>query len=167
MARTKKNADVQVQAQAQERVVLATKKLADGSTIDIYDIEMAKAMGLIPAEPTVVAQTSAGAGAGTGKGKVKDTPFTKADGTVVMTTAAQAKAWEDARARHTENVSTWADKRSSYKPSKELLDAIKANPASITQKIAKAQYGFVGTSNDLWNLKYGTEGVVKKGTYNK
>lgn len=43
-----------------------------------------------------------------GKGKVKDTAFTKADGTVVMTTAAQAAQW-----------STW--KENSNKKSKEEL----------------------------------------------
>lgn len=107
---------------------------------------------------------------GTGKGKVKDTPFTKHDGTVIMTTAAQAQAWEKRResfANKEANLQAWAEKRAAYKPSQALIDAIKANPTAITTKVAKAQYAFVGTSDDLWNLKYGTEGVVCKGTYNR
>lgn len=94
------------------------------------------------------------------KGKVKDTPFTKHDGTVVMTTAAQAQAWEKHRdgyanrvANKEANLKAWETKRDAYKPSKALKDAIKANRALITHKVAKEQYGFVGTKNDLKALK--------------
>ncbi len=98
-----------------------------------------------------------------GKGKVKDTPFTKHDGTVVMTTKAQADAWAKHRDGYTDRVATkeatlkeWEAKRAEYKPSKALLDAIKANRASITHKIAKEQFGFVGTKDDLKALKDST-----------
>ena len=104
----------------------------------------------------------------TQKGKVKDVPFTKHDGTVVMTTQAQADAWAKRRDSYVPKetvLKDWETKRASYKPSKELLDAIKANP-TITRKEAKT-LGFVGTSDDLWNLKYGTEGIIRKGTANR
>lgn len=109
-----------------------------------------------------IAQAMAGMGkpSNSGKGKVKDTAFTKHDGTVVMTTAAQAAAWEKHRdgyadrvANKEANLKAWADKREGYKPSKALKDAIKANRASITHAVAKAQYGFVGTKKDLAALK--------------
>lgn len=95
-----------------------------------------------------------------GKGKVKDTAFTKHDGTVVMTTAAQAAAWEKHRDSYTDrvgnkeaNLKAWADKRDAYKPTKALKEAIKANRASITLAVAKEKYGFVGTKKDLQALK--------------
>lgn len=98
-----------------------------------------------------------------GNAKVKDTPFTKHDGTVVMTTKAQADAWAKHRDGYTDRVATkeatlkeWEAKRAEYKPSKALLDAIKANRASITHKIAKEQFGFVGTKDDLKALKDST-----------
>ena len=103
-----------------------------------------------------------------GNAKVKDTPFTKHDGTVVMTTKAQAEAWAKRRDNFVDKetaLKDWNAKRATYKPSNSLLDAIKANP-TITRKEAKA-LGFVGTSDDLWNLKYGTDGIIRKGTSNR
>lgn len=95
-----------------------------------------------------------------GKGKVKDTPFTKHDGTVVMTTKAQAEAWEKHRdgyanrvANKDANLKAWADKREAYKPSQALVKAIKADRSKITLAIAKEKYGFVGTKPDLKALK--------------
>lgn len=97
------------------------------------------------------------------KGKVKDTPFTKHDGTVVMTTKAQADAWAkhrdgyaDRMAKKESTLKDWEAKKAEYKPSKAFLDAIKANRAAITHKIAKEQYGFVGTKDDLKALKDST-----------
>lgn len=104
-----------------------------------------------------------------GKGKAKLVEFTKTDGSVVKCTEAQAKAWDDYRNRSRKSLdevkAEFNKARDAYKPSQALVKALKANP-TMTRKEAKA-YGFVGTSNDLWNLKYGTEGVIRKGTYNK
>jgi hypothetical protein len=99
-------------------------------------------------------------GSNTGKGKAKDVAFTKHDGTVIYGTQAQVDAWKksqdsyaDRVAKRDENLKVWADKRETYKPSKALKDAIKANRALITHKVAKEQYGFVGTKKDLAALK--------------
>ena len=104
-----------------------------------------------------------------GKGKAKLVEFTKADGSVVKCTEAQAKAWEAYRNRSRKSLdevkAEFNKARDAYKPSQALVQALKANP-TMTRKEAKA-YGFVGTSNDLWNLKYGTNGVVRKGTTNR
>ena len=87
-------------------------------------------------------------------------PFVKKDGTTVYGTPAQVAQWTKwrdgagERKERFENMkATWADKKASYKPSKELTDAIKANRASITHKIARDKYGFVGTKQDLKALK--------------
>lgn len=88
--------------------------------------------------------------------KVKDTPFTKHDGTVVMTTKAQAEAWEARRANFANkeaNLKAWEEKKASYKPTQKFIDAIRKDRAAITFKIAKEQYGFVGTKDSLKALK--------------
>lgn len=102
---------------------------------------------------------------GSNKGKRTDAPkelvnFTKADGTVVQCTAAQAAAWSkwregapERKAHFEQMKATWADKKASYKPSKALEDAIRKDRASITHKVAKEQFGFVGTKQDLKALK--------------
>ena len=98
--------------------------------------------------------------------------FTKANGEVVQCTQAQANAWAKWRdgaasrvASKEANLAKFEADRKAYKPSQAFVKALKANP-TMTRPEAKA-YGFVGTSNDLWNLKYGTEGVIRKGTYNR
>lgn len=92
-----------------------------------------------------------------GKGKAKLVEFTKADGSVVKCTEAQAKAWEAYRSRSHKSLdevkAEFTKAREAYKPSKALVDAIKANRAAITRKVAKEQYGFVGTKDDLKALK--------------
>ena len=92
-----------------------------------------------------------------GKGKAKLVEFTKADGTTVQCTEAQAKAWEAYRSRSHKSLdevkAEFESKKASYKPSSALKDAIKRDRASITRKIAKEQYGFVGTKKDLQALK--------------
>ena len=83
--------------------------------------------------------------------------FIKHDGTKVMCTPKQAKAWEAYRNREfkplDEVKAEWDAKHKAYKPSKELKDAIKADRASITLAVAKEQYGFVGTKAELKALK--------------
>lgn len=83
--------------------------------------------------------------------------FVKHDGTKVMCTPKQAKAWEAYRNREykplDEVKAEWEAKHKAYKPSKELKEAIKSNRASITLEVAKKQYGFVGTKAELKALK--------------
>lgn len=95
-----------------------------------------------------------------GKGKAKDATFTKHDGTVVACTKAQAEVWgkyrdgyADRVASKEANLAKFEADRKGYKPSKALKDAIKADRASITRKVAKEKYGFVGTKEDLKALK--------------
>jgi hypothetical protein len=109
------------------------------------------------AQALASAPTSAPAKA---KGKAKLVEFTKADGTTVQCTEAQAKAWEkwrdgsaDRKAQKEANLTKWAEECKAYKPSKALVEAIKKDRASITRKVAKEQYGFKGTKDDLKALK--------------
>ena len=95
---------------------------------------------------------------------VKDVPFTKHDGTVVMATQAQVNAWTKRRENYVpkeDRLAKWSEDRANFKPSQTLIDAIKAKP-TMTRKEAK-ELGFVGTSDDLWNFKYGKNGVIKQG----
>ncbi len=95
-----------------------------------------------------------------GKGKAKLVEFTKHDGTVVKCTQAQADAWTKYRDGYTDrvaskeaNLAKFEADRKGYKPSKALVDAIKADRASITRKVAVEKFGFVGTKDDLKALK--------------
>ena len=89
--------------------------------------------------------------------KAEKVEFVKHDGTKVMCTPKQAKAWEAYRNREfkplDEVKAEWEAKHKAYKPSKELKEAIKADRASITLAVAKEQYGFVGTKAELKALK--------------
>jgi len=108
------------------------------------------------------------ASASKGKGKTtkspspkeKNVPFTKHDGTVIYGTQAQVNVWtkrsesySDRKEAFEQMKATWAEKKASYKPSKALKDAILENRASVTHKVAKEKYGFVGTKKDLQALK--------------
>lgn len=90
----------------------------------------------------------------------KTVQFKRADGTIRNVSEGQARAWEKFRANAPERrerfekmKADWDEKRQAYKASKELIEAIKANRASVTRKIAKEQFGFVGTKEDLKKLK--------------
>ena len=90
----------------------------------------------------------------------KTVKFTRTDGTVRNVSEGQARAWEKFRAnaperkeRFEQMKADWDAKRKAFEPSKELIEAIKANRASITRKIAKERFGFVGTKEDLKALK--------------
>ena len=154
------------------RMPIARKTFADGSYVDIYDIELARQMGLVPA------QTPAPAGRGEAqpKAEVEKVPYTKRSGKVIYGTPKQVAHWEaqqranddkaEANAQAWEQKKTdWANARAAYAPTQALIDAIKAKP-TMTRDEAKA-LGFVGTSKDLWNLKYGDNGIVKKGVSKK
>lgn len=82
--------------------------------------------------------------------------FVKKDGTRKMVSAKQAAVWEAARSRSNgktldEVKAEWNAKHEAFKPSKELIAALKANPV-MTRKDA-AKLGFVGTKDELKALK--------------
>lgn len=90
--------------------------------------------------------------------KAEKVEFVKKDGTVKMVSPKQAAVWEAARARSNgktldEVKAEWNAKHEAYKPSNELIEAIKHDRASITHKVAKEQFGFVGTKQELKALK--------------
>ena len=124
-------------------------------------IAQAVAQALASQAPSKSAKgTKASAKQKNGKGNAKLVEFTKADGTTVQCTQAQAKVWEawrdgsaDRKASKEANLAKFEANREAYKPSKALKDAIKADRASITRKVAKEKYGFVGTKEDLKALK--------------
>lgn len=82
-------------------------------------------------------------------------PYTKADGTTVLATTKQVAAWDAFKSQEHKSLEQvkkeFADKKSAYKPSQALVDALKANPA-MSRKDALA-YDFVGTKKDLAALK--------------
>lgn len=101
-----------------------------------------------------------------GKGKAKGTgepapekvEYTKADGTVIMCTPKQAAHFEELKANAPERkakfeamCAEWERKYAEYKPSKELIEALKANPIMTRKEAVKL--GFVGTKDDLKALK--------------
>lgn len=51
-----------------------------------------------------------------------------------------------------ERMNAWKEKRNAYEPSTKLINAIKRDRASVTLEKAKT-YGFIGTKQDLVNLK--------------
>ncbi len=98
------------------------------------------------------------------KAKPELVEFVKHDGTKVMCTPKQAEAWAKWRDRSNgktldEVKAEWEAKHKAFKPSKELIEALKANPV-MTRKEAKA-YGFIGTKDEFKALK------VKHKVYSK
>ena len=84
-------------------------------------------------------------------------PFTKHDGTVVYAASqAQWNAWkrsQDGYAQRKANFENWAERKATYTPSKELIEAIRKDRCSVTFKVAKAEYGYVGDKESLRALK--------------
>lgn len=83
--------------------------------------------------------------------------FVKKDGTKKLVSAKQAAVWEAARARSNgktldEVKAEWEAKHKAFKPSKELIAALKANPVMTRKEAAKL--GFVGTKDELKALKH-------------
>lgn len=83
--------------------------------------------------------------------------FVKKDGTVKMVSPKQAAVWEAARNRSNgktldEVKAEWEAKHKAFKPSKELIEALKANPVMTRKEAAKL--GFVGTKDELKALKH-------------
>ena len=90
--------------------------------------------------------------------KAEMVEFTNAKGETKLVSKAQAAHWDGWRNHGSgktldEVKAEFESKKASYKPSSALKDAIKRDRASITRKIAKEQYGFVGTKKDLQALK--------------
>lgn len=89
----------------------------------------------------------------------KTVEFVKNNGEKVMATPAQAAAWDKYRnsgkgkVSKKEALAEWSKSREGYKPSKALVEAIKKDRTSITRKVAKEKYGFIGTKDDLKALK--------------
>lgn len=81
--------------------------------------------------------------------------FVKKDGTVKLVTPAQAAVWDAARNRQHKTLdevkAEYDAKRKAFKPSKELIEALKANPIMTRKEAAKL--GFVGTKDELKALK--------------
>lgn len=99
-----------------------------------------------------------------GTGKPAPAPakveYTKSNGNTIMCTPKQAARFEELKANAPERkakfdamCAEWERKHAAYKPSKALIDAIKANRAQITHEVAKTKYGFVGTRKELKALK--------------
>ena len=94
---------------------------------------------------------------GTGAKAPELVEFVKKDGTRKMVSAKQAAVWEAARSRSEgrksldEVKAEWDAKHKAFKPSKELIAALKAHP-TMTRKEA-AKLGFVGTKDELKALK--------------
>lgn len=89
--------------------------------------------------------------------KAEKVAFTKHDGTVIYGTQKQVDAWTKWANREfkplDEVKAEFEENRKAYKPSKALIEAIKRDRASVTRKVAKEQYGFIGTKDDLKALK--------------
>ena len=79
--------------------------------------------------------------------------YVKKDGSKRTCSPAQAKAWDEAKERLEEAKERFDKAKAKYKPSKALKDAILADRARITRKVAVAEFGFVGTKDDLRALK--------------
>lgn len=131
------------------------------SKYTINEIKELMAMGFTPAQ---IAHMSDDAPARKGKKptgakaqpKVEKVEFVKHDGTKVMCTPKQAAAWSKWRDREfkplDEVKAEWDAKHKAFKPSKELIEALKANPCMTRKEAAKL--GFVGTKDELKALKH-------------
>ena len=95
--------------------------------------------------------------------KAEMVEYTNAKGETKLITRKQAENYASRRhtdeekaawkAQREKNLAEFESARKAYKPSKKLIEAIKRDRASITRKIAKNEYGFVGTKDDLKALK--------------
>lgn len=139
---------------------MAKKLFTDAQETRIAEIV---ANALAETLPSALAQMPKnGKGNGKTQPTVEKVAYKKADGTTVMCTPEQAKAWDkfkasapdrqERKAQFEQMKADWDESRKAYKPSKALIKAIKDNRASVTLAVAKT-YGFVGTKQDLANLK--------------
>jgi hypothetical protein len=129
------------------------------SKYTITEIKELMAMGFTPEQ---IAHMCGDAPKGKGKkptgakAKPELVEFVKHDGTKVMCTPKQAEAWSKWRDRSNgktldEVKAEWEAKHKAFKPSNELVSALKAKP-TMSRKEAVA-YGFVGTKDELKALK--------------
>ena len=101
-----------------------------------------------------------GTGAKAPQPKAEKVEYTKSNGDVILASPKQVAHFESLKAQAPERkakfdamCAEWNAKHEAYVPSKELIEAIKHDRASITRKVAKEKYGFVGTKDDLKALK--------------
>ena len=130
------------------------------SKYTINEIKELMAMGFTPEQIARMCEDTPVKGKGKKPTGAKATPelveFVKNDGTKVMCTPKQAEAWSKWRSHGKpldEVKAEWNAKHDAYVPSKELIEAIKLDRAKVTHKVAKAEYGFVGTKDELRALK--------------
>ena len=84
----------------------------------------------------------------------KNKPANKGKGSKTSPASAPAKRTPEERAQAFEQMKVeWGKKRDAYQPSTKLINAIKKDRCSITHKVAKTKYGFIGTKSDLDALK--------------
>lgn len=101
-----------------------------------------------------------GNGGGTGKPAPEKVEYKNRKGDIIMCTPTQVARFEelklkgaDAKARFEAMKAEWNAKHDAYVPSAELIEAIKHDRTKVTHKVAKAEYGFVGTKDELKALK--------------
>ena len=92
----------------------------------------------------------------TGKAAPELVEFVKKDGSKKLVSAKQAAVWEAARNRSNgktldEVKAEYEAKHKAFKPSDELIAALKENPVMTRKEAAKL--GFVGTKDELKALK--------------
>lgn len=81
-------------------------------------------------------------------------------GKTIMCTPKQVARFEELKAAAPERkekfdamCAEWERKHAVYKPSEELIAAIKHDRAKVTKAIAESKYGFIGTKKELAALK--------------
>ena len=81
--------------------------------------------------------------------------FVKKNGEKKLVSAKQAAVWEAARNRQHKTLdevkAEYEEKHKNFKPSDELIAALKANPVMTRKEAAKL--GFIGTKDELKALK--------------
>ena len=129
------------------------------SKYTINEIKELMAMGFTPeqiARMSEDARAPKGSKKPTGAQAPELVEFVKKDGTKKLVSAKQAAVWEAARNRSNgktldEVKAEWDAKHKAFKPSDELIRALKANPVMTRKEAAKL--GFVGTKDELKALK--------------
>lgn len=136
---------------------MATIKLANGMVFEGTPAECAEWANIVAQAPKARAPKKA-TGSATAVAEAEKVPYTNKHGVTKMVSPARAKAWGGYANRQHESLDEVKAKSAvamqGYKPSKELKEALKANP-TMTQKQAKA-LGFpkYATGADLKALKH-------------
>lgn len=99
---------------------------------------------------TLTQQPKSGNGSKASKTSTAPAKTSKKSNTKVSSTKKPAKG--KGKPSFEERMKEWGKKRDAYEPSTKLINAIKRDRASVTLEKAKT-YGFIGTKQDLVNLK--------------